>query len=1714
MNEYAIKLLIFYCLFFLTQEQTILDFTDSQGTLDLSKEKELKFIANYDRKKSNYKYLYFFPTNKDSTLNSNKALIKIYFKQISNNDSFKNINLNYINSEYSSIDFNSGLYIRLADLNSDKAIVYINSYGTCNVILYYQYTKEINFPSYRQYNNFQLNQFILGKGQELSITHRIAHAYNDYLLILSKTSLRNIEVKVKYKNEDVTNEKMAYLYPNGYSVFLEKRILDDNYVEVYFTINNKNKEKDEILLLGYVHHVTNEIFPNEIVNGFQLYLEGNKNELKELYVSGDNDSKQYFNYQIYSKNLEIDFLTLNNQNKGTYIITEYNSMFPYKVNFEGKMKFQFYPTPQRNALYFQYIDYNENDVAQKNLQSLVTGIPKSMVIPSDKSIYHFLPKERTSDNFYYYLRPKNNEDIYVSFKECESYPDNCYFNDKKENSFEIIRNIGLWYTLPRNSNTLQLIYIYCENDCSYDILMRYEDNEPLFLFPDNDYTKFISDSDEDLFALPVFEYFETSSTQSLYIDLTVINGKADLSLRKGKDGEKLECNIIKVGNKQSCIITSGDFLKENNNYFKKEIYACVKQSNNYKNTFYNIMYGSGELDTKTLSNNIVYNELLTVPESSKETDYTQTFKFKNIGKNSYISISTQLCQSQVTIDGTKKTSAYNHFYTLSSGSHVVKIYLIRDEKECQANIEDKLTIFTYDESNQQVLLGENTLINTTLSSTASFLHLFKPNQVLNDNSFNIEIEKYDGNILNFAYELKKISFNGNSKSSGISGQKIITSKTKYISNKQINNYCGELSENEVCSLTMTFTPSSSLQFSFKLKKSNYYYAKELSDKNLFGSVNNIDKNGQYYYIDVNPELNLEILLNSYGQDLKFNYKIFKNYQEDEEILPLTTTYHTDYQYTIASSEFTKECGNSPSFCRLYIGVSSQTTSGEEVSTPFSIGYQYIKDKVSQSSINIPLNYFVQYNLKELTEVTFSALNLISSAKLIFNLDIIKEKEDDTSTVTSKVSGSGFSEFTLSPGIQNTITGSSGEININIKKSTDTEKVIFRLRVSSVGNVNIIPMISSYEEKCSEASCYYLVQDLSLDNEEKSAYFYIPESKNMEIRYKNVKYEEDFSTDGKYNSSSELMKSSNWLELPITDKEHYVILEIKKEGTLCQSFYNKPNIVTLNYGEKRTFSIRRGVEDNMKIKINKLTSGNNNKYKINLHSIMGNGIFKFQGKNYPLGLETAFKEDISIILYNDKKYDMEFEVVNQRFSSVDSDYDFVFTIEYTIETGNELQYPITFDKRNSFNFYKSGNFDTFSFYLDRKEITSADLNMNIKIYSSGNYEIKSYFADAELNIPTNKNELDGKVHNFIDGGGFTFSKLEISSEILASNESPYIYIQINAKKNSGSNVVQIDLYPYNMINTNYILARDELYVQKLPSNTQDYQLFLGKSEIHYTSDSIVNFIYPLSDNYQIAIASTDDGEKIIREDGVNFVTYNGHFDGFDKITLKNGIEKDKKYISFNIYSEKQNQNSDSFIIYYQNHKDENEAYLYNHDSDSTFKVNGKAKSVEYTVNAFKPKYSGKNIFIIKAYDKDKVEEKLKKMNDKYRSIYLLFNSDIKPEYTKYQELFVDSTSQPLKTISDTQIKSGEYYFIGVSVIIENGREQYIGYTGVVHKVESSSLWGEIADYMSEHIFASIIIIIVILFILGIMVNICRAERRSARGSSLKISELEEKALNDV
>ena len=150
-------------------------------------------------------------------------------------------------------------------------------------------------------------------------------------------------------------------------------------------------------------------------------------------------------------------------------------MVHYNIDTNGKLKFDFFDTPQRIALYIQFIDYKDIEVAQKSLQSLVTGSPKSMLIPSGKSMYHFLPKEKESKTINYYLRPKtpNDQSIFVSFKTCRNYPEECVFTKKDDKNIIPINNIGLWYSELTKENELQLIYVFCEKECAYDIMIHF-----------------------------------------------------------------------------------------------------------------------------------------------------------------------------------------------------------------------------------------------------------------------------------------------------------------------------------------------------------------------------------------------------------------------------------------------------------------------------------------------------------------------------------------------------------------------------------------------------------------------------------------------------------------------------------------------------------------------------------------------------------------------------------------------------------------------------------------------------------------------------------------------------------------------------------------------------------------------------------------------------------------------------------------------------------------------------------------------------------------------------------------------------------------------------------------------------------------------------------------------------------------------------------------
>ena len=1722
-------ILIFSSIFILTTEQIEIEFTDKPLNKELNDKKEFSFIATYNRN-SGKKYLYIYPINYDFQMNLNKAIIKIFFKQIPNKDSAKDLSLNYLNSDYSSIDFNAGLYIKLSELKYDTAVIYILSYENCDLMIQYHYSDEINFPSYSQLSNFQLNQFTLERGETEKIQYKIQQTKNFYLLILSKTSLRNFEVTGTYNKEDFNSkENLSYLYPNGCSIFFEKSTLKDAYA--YVNIKNKNNKK-EILLLGYIHHNENEIFPNQIVNGFQIYLEGNKNELDNLKIFANANLKQFFTYQIYNKKLEIDFLNKDGVKKFTQKITEYNSMFPCNIDFEGRVRFEFVASPTRSAIYFQYLDYSDNYVAQKSLQSLVTGVPKSMIIPEGKSMYHFLPKERDSTNLYLYLRAKNEEKIFVSFESCSSYPENCTFSGRGENSVEVIKNIGMWYTLPRTKNELQLIYVYCEKECAYDILMSYEKDEPLFLFPENEYTKLISDSGKDVFALPVFESFKEIKTESLYIDLTIISGKAKLILKNGRDGSELKYNIKTIGNKQSYNISSDIFLNDSN-YFKKEIYAVVEQDSKYSNTIYNIMYGSGETSkTKFLSNKIVNIESLTVGDKNKESANSKIFNFINNEKrNLYIIISTQLCKSKVLINSTLQYESFSHSYKVPYGLSSIEIFLINDNNLCKTGFEEEVILFSY-YLNQNVLLNENNLINANISETVSFVHLFKPNEnEYSENSYNIGIERLNKIPISFTYELKRISFNGldSIKSSDNSSQKININKIRYISNRKIKNICGSLKQYEICSLTMTFIPSSSnCLFRFNLNKNGLYYSKRLPESTLLSSVNT--KSVQYFYIDIkeNKNKNLELLINSYGQNLKYNYEVINEKQEDSAILPLKKTFSegsNSHQTTIDQSNFSK-CND---FCRLYIGVTAQDSDENEVSSLFSIAYKYLNDE--NSIINIPLNYFIQYTFKDTSEVNY-IINPIEDDDYTFELYVIKQNENDDTEIIADISGSITYQLKSSEG-KYVKAGLAKEIKVKITKNKGNDMSTFKFRFSSIGNVNsfkgFIPMISSYEEKCFKKPCYYILDDFSLDNEETSAYFYIPEKENSVINIKTLKYDEIFKDDNYISSNDDVMKRSNWYEYSNINKEKYAIIKIEDNDkvTICSSYYNKPNNVTLNYGEKRMFTLRKKKIENIIFNI-KQPSVSKSKIKINIHSIRGNGIFKFNKEIYPLGLENAYKEDITIIIDDGKLYNIQLTAINEKNGKADMDNenaaDFVFTIEYKIDLIDQLLYEINYDIINSYKIYRKERIDRVLFYLDVTKRSSRDLNMNIKVYSNlTQYDIKSYFVNKNfIQKRLNNSEPDSGLNvtgevikTYIQGGNslndiFTFAKLEISSDILQKNlkENPFICI-IFTQKEKKNNYVKFDLYPYEMNNT-IPLARNQLFIQKIQSTNDIYKLFLSKSDIFYRKSVKIDFVPPLKKEYDYSIAHFNSGISDPKKSEDEFISDRKQTFGKEEITLNSLKNTNQKNIIFNIFPKDNSNIEDSFIFSYKNQKSDEEDEIYM-KSTELFNITGDSKEVKYTIHAPASKNTGYTILISRVYEFEKIKDLDINKNNHYMSFYLLF-SDIKPIFEKYDVLSDISIYDSKRTIPHKIKKGGDLYFIAICILEDNEREIYFAYEGIRKEIDDKNFFDELLDYMKDHVFATIIILIVILIILGMLINICRTERKVGRLSSVKV-DVEGKLMED-
>ena len=154
-----------------------------------------------------------------------------------------------------------------------------------------------------------------------------------------------------------------------------------------------------------------------------------------------------------------------------------------------------------------------------------------------------------------------------------------------------------------------------------------------------------------------------------------------------------------------------------------------------------------------------------------------------------------------------------------------------------------------------------------------------------------------------------------------------------------------------------------------------------------------------------------------------------------------------------------------------------------------------------TNINLPLNYYSQYSFSDsdLNEVNYYVNGI--SANINIQLKVIKKNESDNSEVTATLSGTKVKSLSSSTGsCDETVNGNLG-IKINY---SGNNKPIYRLIISTIGKTNnpVIPIISSRSEKCKSKICYYKV-DVTPNNENENAYFYVPDVENAIISIKKV-----------------------------------------------------------------------------------------------------------------------------------------------------------------------------------------------------------------------------------------------------------------------------------------------------------------------------------------------------------------------------------------------------------------------------------------------------------------------------------------------------------------------------------------------------------------------------------------------------------------------------------
>ena len=1251
---------------------------------------------------------------------------------------------------------------------------------TENYNLKYKIVSQINTILYL--NDDKIKRIQINDTNSYTLIYSTTINQRVIISIIGKT-ITNFNAGIQNNNNEV--QSLKRLFFNGYGKIIESKTKEDIKIFVNVDENSNINEFIEIKVRTIIENV--QIQDETTINFDYFY---------DTILDTINDEECFNLPEEVDYNLILNCLTFTPNNILINLQNGYNSenvnlnkeslSIDLSDNLFNKICFKSIDKSKDAAVSFYVSSYGldddeDDEITVPNYFYLVRGVNQNFILKDGFITYYKIKNYNEYNEYNINFHSINgNSKLYIT--NCEDYP-KCYHKEKDLKELYEYESVNgyIYINKPKNEgdeeNLVALIYCKSESDyCEYNIEMKNE-NDLSYL----NYENYLIFSDISNYKLYEFQNINETNKKSM-ININTINGNINYKIYTDKfcENENKNVSYSIIGNKKLITIPSNT---------NSEILYLKIQNTDYNSAYFSINFEIENNSEIYLNNGIEHYDYLIINEQASK-KYVWGNLEKSTTNKFVVNINTYGNKLKFNYQGKTENSSENdnfkQIYFSNAENNIYTLEISTNENEVNKKL--LFSIEGHEVINDKIIINngiEYTNILNKENSEIYYSALFAKNNYDN-NELLININKKSNDAIN-------LTLNNDYKFQINSLNKVI-----YVNHSTYDKIC-DYENNDICEIKIKVTSqslSSNNFFNIEMKfvnssQSPIYLEQNKIHTNKFSFSNTY----QYYYFDVNSELENDILIyidffegfsnaiakivnkNIIEENNDFNGRVLlpKNDITDKNL-----KYDNYNKYFRITNNLLKDCLNDS--CEIYIGIYNNLENIEKKNNNI---YKYniysLHNNNNQLNLYIPENEYIFGKLQDSIEQNYYTKIFSKTNRILITLncpyctlDIFIDVNDLKSSIKYSTNKGDNYQILIEASSLNLTTLYGVTFNLVIKNSDISiiKEQNYNFRVLSVGIQ--LPIIqnskSLYNEYCTiekEKNCYFMIP---IENYKQytNIKLFVPNNKNVIIsgflidmdEFENDKGEdlitELLNTNDIYNFTSKNNFNTNYInykinleEMPYSKTGYYCIINVENDYTdnimlISSIFDNNYNDITVNIPFNEYLIYNLNNENN---KINFLLD-NSEKGLYNLEIGIINGDAKVTYKEVNYIIDEELKNSINLIMDNE-----EIKNDNNIFVEINDSMELVFYIRYVLSDNNDNLIELNFQKNNYINYIISDS------YISKNDIT---LNYFMKLnISSENENINDYSKNIHFNYKFNLlNQLNNNKENTIEDCTNNLFKTEI------------------------------------------------------------------------------------------------------------------------------------------------------------------------------------------------------------------------------------------------------------------------------------------------------------------------------------------------------------------